>query len=160
MNPYEGLNLAQLLDLMHGLVVPAPVSWLPATPGWWIVCAWLVAVVLLLAWRLVLRHRRNRYRRVALRELRAIEVAAGTDPEGAAQAVANLIKRTALAVYPRRQVASLAGPDWARFLSDSTDRDPLVEQWAGQLAAAAYRPGVDARALLEPARRWIKAHRA
>lgn len=160
MNPYEGLNLAELLDLMHGLVLPAPVPWMPATEGWWVVLGWLAAIVLLTSRHLVLRYRRNRYRRVALAELLSIEAQSSDGPEWTAQAVAVLLKRTALSAYPRRQVARLSGPDWARFLCDSTNGDKLVARWADQLAVAAYRPGVDAMPLFGPARRWIKVHRA
>ena len=53
LNSYEGLNLPQLMDLMHGLVMPAPVSLLPVTAGWWILSAWLLAVLIIVAslWR-------------------------------------------------------------------------------------------------------------
>jgi hypothetical protein len=77
---YDGLNLPQLLDLMHGLVMPEPVPWLPQTPGWWIVLGWLLAVLLLAVWQLVRRRRRNRYRRDALAELDAITVRQDMDP--------------------------------------------------------------------------------
>ena len=66
MSQYDGLNLPQLLDLMHGLVMPEPVAWLPQTPGWWIVLGWLLAILLLLAWQFPRRRQRNRYRRDAL----------------------------------------------------------------------------------------------
>ena len=45
---FEGLNLPQLLDLMHELAVPEPVPWLPQTPGWWVFCGWALAVTALL----------------------------------------------------------------------------------------------------------------
>lgn len=50
MNDYEGLNLPQLLDLMHDIVVPDPVSWLPQTAGWLVMTGWLLVVVLLVAY--------------------------------------------------------------------------------------------------------------
>ena len=36
---FEGLNLPQLMDLMHGLVYPDPVSWMPQTIGWQLLAA-------------------------------------------------------------------------------------------------------------------------
>jgi flagellar biosynthesis/type III secretory pathway M-ring protein FliF/YscJ len=69
---YDGLNLPELLALMHKPVAPEAVPWLPQTPGWWIVLGWLIAVLFLVAWQLVKRRRRNRYRRDALAELKAI----------------------------------------------------------------------------------------
>lgn len=160
MSQYDGLNLPQLLDLMHELVVPEPVAWLPTTPGWWILAAWLFAVLLLGGWQLVKRRRRNRYRREALAELRTIGNEPGLDPAESAQRIAALLKRTALFAYARRDVAPMYGSDWAQFLAESANGDRQVADAADMLAAAAYRPDADGRALNKPAQRWIRVHRA
>ena len=159
MNDYEGLNLPQLLDLMHELVRPEPVSWMPQTPGWWIVITWLIAVIMILAWHRYQAWRRNRYRREALAMLRSIETNPIDERQIAGQ-IAILLKRTALAAYPREQVAQLYGSEWAEFLCDTASNDQIIEQTAEQLATAAYRAESDGRALIAPARRWIKMHRA
>ena len=160
MSQYDGLNLPQLLDLMHGLVMPEPVPWLPQTPGWWIVLGWLLAVLLLAGWQFVRRRRRNRYRRDALAELDAITVRQDRDPAESAQRIAAVLKRTALVAYPRADVAALYGKDWAKFLSETADNDAKIADAADLLATAAYRPDADPEALAKPARRWIRRHRA
>lgn len=160
MNPYDGLNLPQLLELMHGLVLPTAVPWMPATPGWWIALAWLLAMLLIGARQLIKHRRRNRYRREAKALLKAIEDRADRDPAAAAGDIAQLLKRTALAAYPRRQVASLRGAEWAEFLRVSASNDPIVNAASEQLAAAAYRADADGSVLVAPARRWIEVHRA
>lgn len=160
MSQYDGLNLPQLLDLMHGIVVPEPVSWLPSTPGWWIVLGWLLAVVVLAALQLARRRRRNRYRRDALAELKAIEARMHDDPALSAQRIAEVLKRAALVAYPREDIASLYGPGWARFLTESANHDRQVADAAESLATAAYRPDAHPDALVRPARRWIRLHRA
>ena len=48
------------------------------------------------------RHRRNAYRREALRELE----------EADAADISAILKRTALVAFPREQVASLSGAAW------------------------------------------------
>lgn len=159
MNEYEGLNLPQLLDLMHDLVEPDPVAWTPQTVGWLVAALWLAAMVLLVSRRAYLSWRRNRYRRAALAELKTIKARA-EQGEPAAAPLAALLKRTALAAYPRREVASLYGAEWARFLRQSARYSRSVERSADDLAAAAYRPDADVAALIKPARRWIEAHRA
>lgn len=159
MNEYDGLNLPQLLDLMHDLVEPEAEAWTPQTVGWLVAALWLAAVVLIVARRAYLSWRRNRYRRAALAELKAIESRA-REKQTTAVPLAALLKRTALAAYPRKDVASLYGAEWADFLRTSCRRDRVVEQSADGLATAAYRQGVDVAALVRPARRWIKVHRA
>ena len=160
MSQYDGLNLPQLLNLMHELVMPEPVAWLPQTPGWWIVLGWLIAVLFLLAWQFARRRRRNRYRRDALAELKAIAAQTELGPAESAQHVAALLKRTALAAYSREDVAALYGRDWAQFLRESSGNDPQVADAADMLAAAAYRPDADGADLTRPASRWIRLHRA
>ena len=160
MSQYDGLNLPELLALMHEPVMPELVPWLPQTPGWWIVLGWLAAVLLLVAWQIAKRRRRTRYRRDALAELKAIAARRDIDADQVAQHIATVLKRTALAAYPRADVASLHGRDWARFLTESAGNDSTIASAADDLAAAAYRPNADPGALSRPAQRWIRLHRA
>ena len=160
MSKYDGLNLPQLLNLMHDLVMPEPVAWLPQTPGWWIVLGWLLAVIVLLAWQFAKRRRRNRYRRDALAELKAIAAQPELGPAESAQHIAALLKRTALAAYPREDVAALYGADWAQFIKESAGNDPRIADAADRLAVAAYHPDADGSELNGPAQRWIRLHRA
>ncbi len=159
MNEYEGLNLPQLLDLMHDPVWAEPVSLAPQTIGWLIGAVWVIAIVMISGWHRYRAWRRNRYRREALTMLRRIEENSDDDRQVAEQ-IATLLKRTALAAYPRAQVAKLYGAAWAQFLRETASNDPEVGQAADQLATAAYRPAVDGAGLIGPARRWIKVHRA
>ena len=160
MNDYEGLNLPQLLELMRGIVMPEPVSRMPEGSGWWVLLAWLAMVVTISVRALINRRRRNRYRREAMARLEQIAASAGDDPSAAAAQIAVLLKQAALAAYPRADVASLYGEDWARFLNESASNDPLVEEASMRLATASYRPDADGRELVSPARRWIRIHRA
>jgi hypothetical protein len=154
-NPYEGLNLPDLLERMHDLAMPDSIAWLPQTDGWWTLLAWATAVTLLviLKWR-AYRHR-NRYRREALIQLQHLVEA----DEPAAQ-VAELVKRTALTVYPRSEVAGLYGDSWAAFLVQTSGTDPVVASAAGRLAVASFRPDVTTTEIAPCAERWIRRHHA
>jgi hypothetical protein len=140
--------------------MPDPVPLLPTTAGWSILAGWLLAVLILAARYLMKRRRHNRYRREALALLKTIEGESDLCPVESAQRIAALLKRTALAAYPRQQVASLSGKDWAQFLKESANNDRQIADAAETLAAAAYRPDADGRELSAPARRWIRLHRA
>jgi hypothetical protein len=157
---YDGLNLPELLDLLHGIVMPDPVPLRPMTPGWLILAGWLLAVLILGARYLIRLRRLNRYRREALAVLKTIEGERDLSPVESAQQIAALLKRTALAAYPRQQVASLSGKEWAQFLRESANNDRQIADAAASLAAASYRPDADGRELSAPARRWIRLHRA
>lgn len=160
MTRFEGLNLPQLLDLMHDLVRPEPIAWTPQTIAWAVVAVWLAAVVGLIIWSRIQHWRRNAYRREALAELRRIAGQQELDQQTLAYAVAMLLKRTALAAFERDEVADLYGKDWAEFLRRSSGNDKLVDRNAKALGAAAYSKVANGHELLAPARRWIEVHRA
>jgi len=153
---YQGLNLPQLFELLHDIVPPEAVSWLPQTPGWWVLLVWVAAVSAICIVKWVQKYRRNRYRREAIDLINNID----PESEGAATAIAGVVKRTALAVYDRKEVASLYGEEWAGFLVKSSGGDSQLVNSAALLAQAAYRPDCDARDVIAPARRWIRVHRA
>lgn len=151
-----GLGLVELLDRLHDVVSPEAVSALPTAPGWAVLALWALVAVILVRVRSRRARARDAYRAAALAELARIE--AGDGP--VAEALAVVMKRTALAAFPRAEVATLSGERWAAFLVESADGDAVVAEAAPQLARAAFAPDVDGRALLRPARRWIEVHRA
>ncbi|MEM8769776.1 MAG: DUF4381 domain-containing protein [Pseudomonadota bacterium] len=160
MNDYEGLNLPELLALLHDIVEPPAASWLPVTGGWWVLACWLLTALALCGLALRRRYQQNRYRRVALARVEEI-LAESAQP---AAELVTLLKRTALAAYPRGQVAGLYGAAWRDFLIDASGDDPLVRETAAQIAAAAYDPSLSEAAaapeLAAGVRRWIRCHRA
>lgn len=156
MNSFDGLSLSELMDLLHEIVEPPAIAWLPQTPGWFVLAAWILTLVVIAFRHWLAVRRRNRYRRDALDELDRMAGDGGCT----ASEVALVVKRTALAAYPRDQVASLCGNDWAAFLCSSAGNDPVVAAGAESFATAAYRADTDGKALLEPARRWVRVHRA
>ena len=160
MNDYEGLNLPQLLELMHEIVMPDPISRMPDGPGWWVFFGWLTLVGYIIGRSLVRRYQRNRYRREAITMVEQVAASADASPANAAANIAVILKQTALVAYPRTDVAALYGDDWARFLNESASNDPLVNEASQALAHAAYDPDADGRKLVAAARRWIKVHRA
>lgn len=66
----------------------------------------------------VLRWRKNAYRRVALKLL---------DSADSSEAVNHLLKRVALAAWPREEVASLYGAEWNQFLRENCNRVEFSE---------------------------------
>lgn len=157
------------LQNLNDIVLPAAVGWWPWATGWYVLSGLLLIALAWLGYRSLRRWIDNRYRRAALRELQSL--AEGMhDPEerdAKLRQIPILLKRTALAVYPRSQVASLSGKDWFRFLN-STVKNPLFNQsTASILNKISYSCGelnaIDpdaTTALLNASRHWLKKHRA
>lgn len=139
-------------DAMHGLILPPDIAFWPATPAWAVV-GLLVALLLgWAAWRGWRRWQAAAYRREALRALDAADQPAE---------VARILKRTALAAWPREAVASLAGTPWAAFLRRTAPRARLDEGTAAALATASHDPRpLPVAQLRDAAARWIRHHDA
>ena len=145
--------LAGLVDIV---TPPEPSLW-PQTPASLILLA-LVAIgaVAATVW-LVRRHRRNAYRRAALAELAAIE----PRRPHAAVALAALVRRTALAAFPRDAVVPLRGAAWLAFLDRSYGGTAFSGGPGRVLTDAPYRPDAessDPAALVAVVRQWIRRH--
>jgi len=95
-------------------------------------------------------YRVNAYRRAALKEIRA----AGESPAMRA----DILRRTALAAYPRSDVAGLHGEEWLAFL-DASYRGSQFRSGVGRvLATAAYRPAQPVEGLQSAAVSWVRGH--
>ncbi|NGT15362.1 DUF4381 family protein [Achromobacter insolitus] len=139
------------IEQLRQLPLPAPVSYWPQTWGWLVALAVVLALAAWVAWRVVRRHRRNRYRRAGLRMLEALRLAAQSDPL-AARALPELLKRVGLSsvtAADRARVGALQGAEWVAYLDSGKAVFPPD---AGiLLRALAYAPPDTLRAI-DPAR--------
>lgn len=152
------------LQNLADIALPQPVSWWPQTWGWAVVVLVLLALAGWFAFCRVRSFRANRYRRAALAELARLEAALKTPGQQTeiACAIAALLKRVALAAWPRATVATLAGKSWTAFLQAHGGGCRLSPAVIGILCDGEYRAtpvGVaEARALARDARSWIERH--
>jgi len=136
-------NQYSLSNLRDIAIPDAPSFWPPAA-GAWIALAMVAAIVLLVAWRLHAVRNRNAYRKAGVMLLGSAATAYD---------VSVVLKRVALAVFPREQVASLYGDEWAAFLHKTCPRSyfkPLVSSDPG---------AAPNKELVELANTWIRHHR-
>ncbi|MHC5110526.1 MAG: DUF4381 domain-containing protein [Planctomycetota bacterium] len=156
------------LDLLHDIVVPPPVGWWPPAPGWYVILFTTLALLLVAVIWVVVRWRANAYRRTAIRELQTLQQDAQDKPPAEViNAVASLVKRVALAAYPRAEVASLSGPEWVAWLNQHGKDAVWCDDAASLLAESRFRnrscappDHAQCAALLEAAQTWVKLHRA
>lgn len=148
---FEGKNLVELLDMLEPVPEPPPIPLIPQTPGW-IVLGLVMLVFMAWGVRRFIAHRRaNAYRRAALEEL----ARAGDD----AATIAGLLRRTALAGFPRGQVAPLTGEDWLNFLDQSYGKKGFTTDQGRILISAPFRKSVRDPALTALVGDWVRHHR-
>lgn len=148
------------LAALRPLREPDAIGWWPPAPGWWLLAALvLITIVALLCWWLR-RRRREAYRRQALLALAQVRQAYSRDSDELAclASINALLKSVALQAFPRRDVASMSGETWRRFLNDN-----LGEQlFDPALLDAQYRPQLPGDAVnrqFAAAQQWIARHR-
>lgn len=156
-----------ILDL-RDIAVPEPVGLWPPAPFVWVLLSVAGVGLALLIWRGVARWRAGAYRRAGLVLLAQIEarwVTPGHDVV-ALQELSVLLKRVALAAFPRKQVAPLYGEDWLRFLDRTCEGCTFATGPGELLSAATYARSEgsrintnDGNQLMRLARTWIKGHR-
>ena len=150
------------LQNLNDITLPAPPGLWPLAPGWYVVIAVLLLVAVIVAFRWLKAWRRDTYRRQALRELAAIR----TQGKAAARQLPVLLKRTALAAWPRQRVAVLSGPEWHVFLDTAAGTDRFVNEAGALLDRLSYagrgEPGVsdsEFNRVCALAESWIRKHR-
>lgn len=140
------------LDRLHDLVLPPAVPWWPPAPGWYALMALVLVTAAWMTFRAWKRWQSNAYRREATRELAAL---------GSAAAIAELLRRTALAIAPRSVIAEKTGAAWLDWLAAQCP-EPMPDTVRTQLTTGVYgRPAAseELSALRDYAARWITRHR-
>ena len=142
---------------------PEPGLWPPA-PGWWMLALVLMLLVVALVWWRRSVARRRRPQREALRALAGLRdaLAGGEAPHRIASEGATLLRRFALAEFPRREVAGLSGSPWLEFLAAKEGASGLDADQAKVLLTAPYAPRTEAdeaERVIRLCEQWIRNSR-
>ncbi|MFK5956985.1 MAG: DUF4381 domain-containing protein [Planctomycetota bacterium] len=153
------------LAALRDIHLPAPVGWWPLAPAWWVLGAILFLAIALLT-RRILAKRKALYH-FAIEAFMAAENQYTENGNLIQMAVAlsEILRRVALARYPREEVASLSGEDWATFLVSHGGKDSFQEEYLS-LELATYMPEsevecrLNSTRLLHATKSWIKRNAA
>ncbi|MEA3641623.1 MAG: DUF4381 domain-containing protein [Lamprobacter sp.] len=158
-NPAEQLGASLDLRDIH---LPAEPGFWPPAPGWWLLFALLLAVMLWLGRLGWTQYRGWRRRQHILAELDRLE-GSGLRGPALVAALSALLKRVALSRYPRTEVAALTGEAWLTFLDRSGGDGRFTGGPGRVLAEGAYAPPAevfskeaDTQALRVVVRDWLR----
>lgn len=148
-------------DVLPGLRdihLPDPVSWWPPAPGWWLLGIAVTAALSMLAvaWQRYLRSPR----RAAFKTLERLktDLQGTADSTSIAQALSGLLRRCALARFPRPEVAGLTGTAWLAFLDRTGGTNGFTKGAGRALQSAPYQiqPSIDEARLFILVEDWIR----
>lgn len=150
--------LAHLKDI-H---LPKPIGWWPLAPGWFILFGVILSTFLFVFWGITRLYAHGRAKRRALLLIAEYEKNYQNEPNSqlTTARISELLKRVALAYYPRARVAGLQSEQWLAFLNEtSTHLD--FKQVRVELLELPYQPPKqhDLTQLFNLARTWIRQRR-
>ena len=158
-NPASNAPVDALANLKD-IHLPNAVSWWPLAPGWWVLLA-LFLLMIALAVTLTIRSRRKTSQEIiidqALQLFNQLQQQSLT-PKDLIMELSELLRRTAISLYGRDEIANLAGDDWLRFLNKQGSTKAFTDGVGRALAEQPYRPDVDynREALLGLTDDWLK----
>lgn len=142
--------------------LPDVIDWWPPAYGWWLVSGTVFLLVIFFVW-LYKRLTRNTALKTAKSKLNAIKKNTRLNEFQKLCALSVLIRRVAISLSPREQVASLTGRSWLKYLDSSVKDSPFSEGVGQFLASAHYRdiPVTEQEILLliSLCEDWLKAQK-
>jgi Domain of unknown function (DUF4381) len=145
-----------LINQLRDIHYPADVSIWPLAIGWYfLILIFLLALFLGLYWISGL-FKKHSLKKIVLRRLDELQIE--QLHLDVSQELSILLKRAALAAYPRRQVAGLCGEQWLQFL-DKTAATTEFTAGRGRLLITCPYEGGERQlppALFHLIRNWVK----
>ncbi len=146
---------------LRDIQLPEAISWWPPAYGWWI-----LALLILLCFYLIFRLYKRLTRKTALKSAKKYFQALRNDEKLSKQeqlvALSSLMRRTAISLYPRTDVASLTGEDWLNFLDNSIPNRGFNSDIGWLLTNALYAKADDAHylaPLFNLCENWLNAQK-
>ena len=101
---------------INTVIEPVRVSYWPLQPGWYLLIAIVLILLLLMVWKRYKRWLKDAYKREAIKSIQTLS----NDKDFFFQ-LNQIIKAVAIKSYGREKVASLAGKEWTTFLQKSEE---------------------------------------
>jgi hypothetical protein len=138
--------------------LPDTIGWWPPAPGWWLLP--LALILLILAVRYAYRRFTEKTAVKSAQKLLLVLRQQSLEPEQILSEISALLRRAAITLDSRNNVASLHGQNWLAYLDTNLPDAPFSQGIGRCLAEAHYRPvvqnDIDFNALFTLCERWLK----
>ena len=140
--------------------LPEAIGWWPPAIGWWLLAV-LIPLLIVFLFGFYKRLTRKTAIKTAKNNLAAIKQNSALDNNQKLRELSMLVRRVAISINPRSEVASLTGRHWLAFLDRSVTGARFSEGCGQLLAEAPYRntPPADLEIaqLISLCEEWLKA---
>jgi Domain of unknown function (DUF4381) len=150
------------LSDLRDIHLPDPVSVWPPAPGWWIALILVIGLMAFSVW-VFRRFRTPTAFKTARHEFQGLResFAASQQDLTLVLGLSRLLRRYAMAVYGREQVAGLTGHKWLAFLNEKGMTNQFTEGAGRVLVSAPYgsQESVQGKELLATVEQWLQGNR-
>jgi Domain of unknown function (DUF4381) len=140
--------------------LPEAIGWWPPAIGWWLLPALIPLFMVFLYW-FYKRLRRKNAIKTARKYLASIKENPALDNGKKLRELSMLIRRVAISITPRTEVASLTGRQWLAFLDKSVTGAPFSAGCGQLLTDGPYRNNppneLEISQLISLCEDWLKA---
>ncbi len=150
------------LSDLRDIHLPDPVSFWPPAPGWWMALILVMGLIALSIWAFR-KFRTPKAFKTARHELQGLResYAANQQDHTLTSGLSRLLRRYAMAVYGREQVAGLTGQQWLTFLNEKGMTNQFTEGAGRVLVSAPYGSyeSVQGQELIATVEQWLQGNR-
>ena len=146
------------LDQLKDIHIPSDVSWWPLAIGWWLVAFIMLALVISLLILFKRYRKKTLLLKVGLEPLDQLVADQSLSAQDWLNELSILLRRIAINVNGRSDIAGLVGNDWLAYLDGSGNTREFSEGSGQVLAKQPYQPVVeyDREAIATLSRSWVK----
>jgi len=145
---------------LRDIHLPEAIGWWPPAIGWWLLAGFILLLIAFLYW-----FYKSLIRTTAIKAAKKYLTVIKEDPDldnaKKLRELSMLIRRVAISVNPRTEVASLTGRQWLVFLDQSVTGDPFSEGCGQLLTEGPYRntlpSELEIAQLISLCEDWLKA---
>lgn len=146
-----------LLKQLRDIHYPPPIPVWPLAMGWYILFGLLIVVAILVAYLWIQQIKKQLLKKIVLKRLDELEEQQHVQQD-VAEELSMLLRRAALAKYPRHVVAGLYGEEWLNFLNKTAMTTEFTEGVGKLLIVSPYRGKAQAlpESLFHLIKNWVK----
>ena len=153
----------QGLDLpLRDIQIPEAIGWWPLALGWWILAAGL-PLLMMLCYFCYRRLTRQSALKIAVKNLKALKQCQQLDDRQKIVELSTLLRRAAMSIRGRAEVAGLTGKEWLAYLDRSLDGTPFSDGPGNYLLEAPYRKempaAVPVQEIFQLSEAWLTAQK-
>ena len=146
------------------LIEPDPIGFAFGAPGWYMLGALALLLLIIYTTHAIRKYRKDKYRRAALKTLQSLNNAGLTTDQYVFR-ILEVLKRVSLTSFGRSDLAPLNGLKWVHFL-DQRNGKPVFSKKSMEIVTIGLYQGKKVRLGKEESQRfydesikWIKEHR-